>query len=333
MNILFVAEKASLSRCIAPHARLRWPTANITFLHAVPFANFKFSYPRGLSARDFPFLSEPTYRINDWDTWFHKAYVMTFDGALSETVTTERMFIEADIIVYACDPDHTGAVTFHVLMEHVFGDERAYECPALRCVGLADRDIAQAFADMRPFGQTLRESLEYGLVKQHFDWNWNVNSLAILGDTQRRVGVPDCAPPMSKYALQLLYYLREQPSMPDGQVLRAMEKWSGTGRYQYQPGEWRPRLGSPTSVGQIIDNLLTAGLLQRTRAGKLQCLHTSARGQDFLADLHPGCEDSDLPFRLDEWCKTGQEARRAIARYVNTFFGRQKRYLASKVGR
>jgi hypothetical protein len=47
-----------------------------------------------------------------------------------------------------------------------------------------------------------------------------------------------------------------------------------------------------------------------------------------LNRLHPDCEDPDLPFRLHAWCEAGAAAKPAIDRYIKTFFGKQKRFMA-----
>jgi hypothetical protein len=339
MNIVIVSEKPSLSRAIAPIARGHWPADHITFVHAVPYGNFKFSYPRGLRMQDYPRVSEPVHALVSWASWKCRPLVLDAHGVITEVAMSVDHFTQADIIVYACDPDHTGAVAFDVLMAVVFGDDRAKTCPALRLCSLDEPSIRKAFAEMKPFGEACGRSLEYGLVKRYFEWNWNVNALAILGDAARRAGVPVDAPPLSKYSLQLLYALRDAAPMGDGKVVSLMHHWPGTGRYTYEKGEWRPRVGSPASVCQILENLVAAGLLERTpvvlvrplgeRESKPTLLALSDRGRALLALLlHPDCEDLDLPFRLDAWCEQGSAAKPAIDRYIKTFFGKQMRFVS-----
>lgn len=335
MKILIVSEKPSLSRAIAPTARAHWPTADITFVHAVAYGNIKFVYPRGLRMQDYPQVSEPVHGLVSWSRWAC-APLLDADGLLTQVPMGEHHFTEADIIVYACDPDHSGAVAFDVLMAVVFGDDRAKDCPALWLWSFDEPAVKRAFAAMAPFGQVAARSLEYGLIKRYFDWNWNVNALAILGDASRRAGVPADAPPLSKYSLQLLYALRNVPQMGEGSVVRLMQDWPGTGRYTYGLGEWRPGVGSFASVAQILENLVRAGLLERTPAVRMPppgdsgrattVVAVSDRGRALLALLHPDCEDPDLPFRLDVWCNEGAAAKPAIDRYIRTFFGKQMRF-------
>ena len=342
LNILIVTEKPSLSKIIAPACRAHWPAANITFVHAVPYGNFRFRYPRGLKLQDYPLVCEPVYQLNKWDTWFCPPFVMGADGSLSKTAMSEELFTQADEIVFACDPDYGGAVAFDVLMAAVFGDNRALACPALIIIGVDQASIERAFAQIPAFGPSCRERLEYGRVKYYFDWNWNVNALVILGEAQRAAGVPANAPPLSKYALQLLYALRnEQPlnePLKDGPLVHRMANWPGTGRYRHLQGHWHNRLGSVASRQEIINNLVAAGLLDRTFLEMTRPLREfesppstlalSERGHALLARLHPDCEDPDLPFRLGAWCEKGVESKPAINRYIKTFFGKQKRFNA-----
>lgn len=337
MNILIVSEKPSLSRSIAPTARTHWPTDDITFVHAVPYGNIKFSYPRGMRMQDYPLVSNPKNSIASWAEWACAPLVLAADGTLAPTGMSDALFTSADLIVSACDPDHTGAIAFDVLMRVVFGDDRGLECPALRLCSLDEASVKKAFADLQPFWKACGTSLEYGLVKRYFDWNWNVNSLAVLGEVLRRAGAPADAPSLSKYSLQLLYALRNKLPRAEGPIISLMTKWPGTGRYTYALGEWRPRVGSPASVAQILQNLVDAGLLaQLLPAGWMGPLDeyrsppyrltVSDRGRALLELLHPDCEDPDLPFRLDAWCQQGSAAKPAIDRYIRTFFGKQMRF-------
>lgn len=339
MNVLIAAEKPLISRAIAPLVRKHWQTADITFVHVVPYGNLGFSYPRGLKWHEFPLLSEPVDRLVPWAEWRCPPYHLSVDGTLSSGIMAPGLLTAADLIVCACDPDHTGAVAFDVLMRQVFGDDRARTCPALTFQALDAAAVERALADLRPFGQACSASLAYGRVKRYFDWNWNVNGLAILGEAQRRAGVAPGAPPLSKYALQLLYGLRRfaqahptrltPPRLPptDGEVVSLMQAWSGTGRYTAPARSGIGQLGSPASRMTIIDNLDKAGLLDWREVSGRRTLRVSERGHTLLELLHPDCEDADLPFRLHAWCEQGEASKPAIDRYIKTFFGKQKRFM------
>ncbi|KVP17051.1 hypothetical protein [Burkholderia ubonensis] len=176
MKVLIVAEKPAVSRCIAPVARRHWPDASITFVHAVPYGNIRFSYPRGLKFDQYPLLSEPRDKLAPWDEWVCAPVRLSADGELAPGAMSHELFTSADVIVCACDPDHTGAVGFEVLMRQVFGDARALDCPTLVLHSLDTASIDKAFTNLQPVREAFAHSLEYGRTKRYFDWNWNVNS-------------------------------------------------------------------------------------------------------------------------------------------------------------
>ncbi len=338
MRILIVAETPAFTRNLAPIAREHWPADDITFVHAVPYGNFSFSYPRGQRLQDFPAIAEPRHRLASWAEWRCSPQRLLPDGELVSVEMTGALFTDADLIVCACDTDHTGAGSFDVLMQQVFRDRRAENCPSLALSALTPTAVREAFAQMAPFGERFAEKVTYGRLKRYFDWNWNHNSLVVLGEVQRRAGVALDAPPLSKYALQLLYGLRRRAPMPEESLHHLMHTWQGTGRYWAKPGSWFagrgpaewPRLGSSVSRQTIIDNLLEAKLLasDEVSAGRTQ-LRLSDRGIALLAQLHPDCEDPDLPFRLHLWCLQGDGARSAVECYIRTFFGKQLRFQAN----
>lgn len=328
MNILIAAEKPSISKCLAPHAQAHWPGANITFLNVIPYANILHSYPRGLKHSDFPFVGPNRDKLRAWADWSCLAFSFPAEGEPSKVPPTKKLLKEADLIVFACDPDATGAVAFSVLIEQVFEDDRANSCPALWLSALDDESIRKAFCQLRPFGEVAADALAAGRTKRYFDWNWNTNSLSVLSAAMRDVGVASDAPPLSKYALQLLYGLRSRDPMTEGEVAHLMSKWEGTGKYAPVPGAWHPHLGGPASYCAIMENLLEAKLIEKLPKGarRYELLKVSTLGLRLLDALHPDCEDPDLPFRLDAWCQQGAAAYPAIDRYIRTFFGKQLRF-------
>lgn len=330
MKILIVTEKPSMSRALAPHVRAHWPNDEIAFVNAVPFANLKFSYPRGGRLSDYPSVADPVYRLANMEKWVCPPFIMDAAGELTQVPMDLRYFKEADLIVQACDPDHRGAITFEGIMAQVFGDNRALNCPSLRLIALDDESIRKALSNLRPFGESSEASLAYGHVKDYFDFNFNVNALAVLGAVIRQTGAGGNAPPLSKFSLQLLYSLSDSQGMTAGQLVRLMSTWKGTGKYPYRPGAWNAQLGGVASRSQIIENLTAAGLLE-VFATTPQQLRISARGLQLLESLHPDCRDLDLPFRIEAWGLQGLAAAKpSIDKYIRTFFGKQLRFSAKK---
>lgn len=332
MKLLIVTEKPSVSRAIAPFVRQYWPTQDITFVHAMPYWNIRFNYPRGLSMAEYPLVSEPDNAIRAWDDWASEPLILAANGKLKSVPMSAEPFMAADMIVYAGSCDHTGAVGFEVMMQQIFGraDTRHLSCPAAILSSLEDASLDKAFKQIRPFSEACGSLLEYGRIKRYFDWNWFINSWVLIGAAERRVGLQGNLPTVSKYALQLLYAMRNVAPYSEAVLFRMMRDWPGTGRYQYANKMERPSLGSMSSMIQIVDNLLNAGLLTKVEEGGQPAMFKiSVPGKRLLEQLHPDCRDLDLPFRLDAWCRKGEAAKPAIDRYIQTVFGKQLRYAAS----
>ncbi|GBG14536.1 flagellar motor protein [Novimethylophilus kurashikiensis] len=324
MKVLIVSEKPSLSHALAAPARVHWPADEIVFVHAVPYGNIQFMYPRGRKLSEFPLLSSPKYKLASCEDWKCPPLRVRADGSFESIPMTFDLFHEADLIVNACDPDHTGAIAFKVIMQELRGPGSELECPSIKFTSFTDEVLATIFKTMQPFGETWKDYAAYGEVKRYFDWNWNINGQAILGLVARHVDVPKNSPPVSKFALQLMFALKSKGPMTTGAVCSMANNWGGTGKYT-----GKVSLGSPASRGHIVDNLMVADLLQVTGETS-NLVSLSSKGLRYLELLHPDCEDPDLPFRLDAWCKAGLDGSKAsIDRYLKTFFGKQLRFLAA----
>jgi len=326
MKLLVATGKPVVSRWIAKTVQATWPNAEVTFVHLVPYGNLRFSYPRGLKLQDYPRIAEPAYKLNACANWACRPLSVASDSALTVVSMRLELFAEADLIVFAGDPSHAEAGAFEVIMREVFGDDRAMACPAVELYGFDEKGLNRSFANLRPVGELFAQTLQYGRIKRYFDFNWNMNALTVMGDAMRRAGVSADAPPLSKYALQLLYELRHEAPCADNVIHQKMNDWKGTGRYQYAKGEWRPRLGSAASRSQIIDNLTEAGLLVRVDNVSGVKLTVSPRAHKLLELLHRDCQDMDIPFRIHAWCEEGEAAKPAIDRYIKTVFGKQLRF-------
>lgn len=328
-KIIIAAEKPFVSKHLAPFARKHWPDAEITLINVLPYSNFRFKYPHGLTWSDYPFISLPAWRIMPWENW--APHRINEAGNLVPVEMTDETFRAADEVVFACDPDHTGAVAFDTLVRHHFeGAGRTF--PALLLHDWRDETITNAFNTMGYSRTNLADLVSFGTAKRYFDWNWNINAMALFGRVFQTVGIPTTAPSISKYSLQLLYQLAGlQEPINEKNSFELMSQWKGTGRYQgevYQHASF----GSAASRMAIFAHLIEAGLLLRHRpsgTGTLSFVIVSPRGHDFLARLHPDCRDPDLPFRLHEWCTRGLEyCKPSIDKYIRTFFGKQKTYFS-----
>ncbi|MDH0342158.1 hypothetical protein [Chromobacterium haemolyticum] len=318
--IVFVIEKPSFARLFAPLAAKYWPSQQIYTVCTFGITGlYEFRYPRGLKLDDYPRISEPSWKPRH----IKQPVSRLVDGTVVRTDLEPAIVLgSAETIYFASDPDHSGAIAYQVLLTQTLGPEAAQqERPALLLNSWMPSDIEKALsspvstADFR-----FRQWLNAGTACRHFDFNYNVNALALFGASLRQAGVNLPEYGISKCSLQLLYGLQEQSAMHVSAVFALMERWPGTGRYA--PAE----LGSVASRSAIVSGLLDAGLLLKRNDA---CLAVSERGDRFLELLHPDCRDIDLPARLVEWANTWPASQGKMERYLRTFFGKQKRFGAA----
>lgn len=318
-SVLLVMEKPSQLKAIAPLVAARWPGRPVFAVMTFYLGLYEFRYPRGLGFSDLPFVSDPTWKIRDFG-WENQCFVVELtNGQYERTELCPFEVVKSGAeIWFGCDPDSSGANGYERLLTECLGLEAAaQERPAMIIQSLDHASLQRTLTEPNSTASPMfRSWANAGDAKRFFDYNFNVNSLAILGDCLRKVGVDTEEFGMSKYALQTLYGLRGVAPLSEGRLIHRMDKWPGTGRYPIC------ELGSPASRSSILAQLKTAGLV--TYEGRLVAL--SDRGHDFLNLLHPDCEDADLPARLEAWKKDWPNSKPKITRYLRTFFGKQLRY-------
>lgn len=306
----------------------------------------KFRYARGLAYSDYPLVSAPQYEfdethytqarsLGDYEAWRrqggrgepHRAPTAAMPAA-----DVQNVIRHAEHFVYSGDPSPSPVHGYFRLLEYLGIGDAKYRTDAYIFSDLTDRTLSKAFrAGSTPETQGYLAQLEeQGRVKRYFDWNWNHNALVVLGSALRAVGLPADAV-ISKYELQLLYFLRsnpvsrETPPWTEGRIVHAMSHWKGSGKYTQ-----RQYLGSSASRDAIIQHLIQKEFIgRRPMTDRPDTVFVTSRAQSFLSFLHPDCEDPDLPARIDGWMEAGFDASRpAIDRYIKTYFGKQKRFYA-----
>lgn len=320
-SIVFITEKPSFVRALAPHIKARWPDRPLFAITTMYVGLYELRYPRGLTFDALPFIDVPAWKPRALDA----SPCFTIDAAGTATRidnTPAELLHAAGEIVYASDPGPSGAIAYHTLIAQALGpDEAQAPRPAVRLASMAEADIRRAVHAGETTGAAwFLASLNAGLARRFFDFNFNANALALLGGPLRRAGANGAT--LSKYGLQLLYGLRHRAPASEVATLQLMESWPGTGRYGLH------ELGSPASRAAILDGLLQAGLLTRSSAGLIAL---AERGEALLGLLHPDCEDADLPARRALWGANWPGSRLNMERYLRTFFGKQKRFSASLI--
>ncbi|HEJ2342221.1 TPA: hypothetical protein ACWLUJ_005738 [Pseudomonas aeruginosa] len=319
-SIVLVMEKPYSSRVVAPFLKDRWPGHKVFVIYTFYLGLYEFRYPRGLTFASLPYISAPDWRPRKFDSAHPPRVVELLQGEVRPTrLEPSSVLAEADEIWFACDPDSSGAIAYHVLLSQCLGEEVAcLERPALVLHSLDTASIQRGLdnpsSTTTPFFQAC---LSAGQAKRFFDFNYNVNSLVLFGECLRRVGVSTERFAMSKYSLQLLYALQGQEPLSEINVLSQMHQWRGSGRYEPS------KLGSAASMGRILSGLLSADLLAEGERG----IALSSRGSALLKLLHPDCADPDLPARLETWQCDWPSSREKMCRYLRTFFGKQARYI------
>lgn len=307
--LTLVVEKPSASARFAPVAARMWPDHAIYFVYTMYIGVYEFKYPRGLSLADFPFVGEPSWKRREDFHW----PVHTFDskGArVLATVSMDEALLQADTIIFVGDPDGAGAVAYHRLLTEVLGPEAANLArPAAALYSWVERDVECAFTQLSSTADDwFQRILAQGQARRYFDFNYNSNALAIHGAALRATGpVPEDFF-LSKYALQLLYLLRDRPCSVGAAVQLLMKR----------------KMGSAASRCAIIDRLKEVGLVEQL-PGRAE-LAVAPRGHALLASLHPDSQDPHFGERYARWQETWPASKPAMDRYIRTFFGKQKRF-------
>lgn len=312
-HLVFVVEKPSQLRSLVPHLTAIWPNKTIYAITTMYVGLYEFRYRRGLRISDFPIIEEPAWKLRTQE--LSPVFEISDSEAKRCNKDPITLLQSAASIWYASDPDASGAVNFHVLLSEALGSERARNTyPALLLADLSESGIANAFSEI---GTTDDEwfnlARNTGLARRFFDFNYNVNAMALLSPALRQVCNESHNYLISKYSLQLLYFIRDNPQdFTESSLISSMQNLPGTGRYK-QNG-----LGSPASRAAIIRGLQSSGLIQGAQL--------SLAGRAFLNLLHPDCCDQDLQGRITEWEQDWPASKPKMERYLRTFFGKQKRF-------
>lgn len=316
-HTVFVVENEHALRAIAPHIARRF-SSSVYAITTRYLGLYEFRYRRGLSMGDFPIIGDPNWKPRQ------RPLPIVFEVSTSHFLPAglepSGLLSSAAQIWFAADPDPAGAVAFHVLLSETLGAAAAYAThPALHLHGLGEHSVSNAFDSPATTSDSwFNAARNAGIARRFFDFNFNVNALALFGPGLRKSNPSSDSYLVSKYSLQLLYALRETaPWRNDRELLQKMETWEGTGRYA------ACSMGSPASRPEILKGLRTAGLLDGVAL--------SAQGKAFLDLLHPECCDQDLPGRMSLWEQEWPASRPKIERYLRTFFGKQKRFAPGHV--
>lgn len=303
-NIVLVIEGRDSARAIAPFAANRWPGRRVILVYTRSLALLEFRYPDGLTEADYPYVGEPAWRLSDSEWATSDFVVELLNGELVKTDLDPFQVIKsAGEIWFAAHPGFSGAHSFEVLLTHCLGaDEATRERPALILTAKWESKFTRVVDTTTTEDPKYRQWSAKGRARQFFNYNFDLNSEALLTESLRKVGVDVSEFRMNEYCLQFLYWLRRQPTLSEGENSTQVKKWVGSGRYQIK--------------------LRNMGML----AFQDRLAVITDRGNDFLNLLHPDCENPDRVALLDAWHADWPNSKEQMSSYLRTFFGKQLQY-------
>jgi hypothetical protein len=342
---VIIAENPMMAKKIAPFTAERWPGEEIMILASMPYDLNKYVYPRGLAYSDYPFLGSPDYKKTDArfeDGTFGRGVRVTNGKFISNFSIAFKsacnLMQTAKHLVFAGDWDHAGVWGMERMLELLAPerDKTDYDVAVFNG-GLDEASIRRVLSNLRrPDDEQFLALSNAAKVKRYFDYNFNVNSLAILGNLYRDVAGTNTPVLITKNMVQILIH-----AVSNGEVAEAgsknrlhLSRWRGTGKYDPDAFEkydwWLEGLGSAASRPALLKQMTELGLLEPVGDSERPFLFVSTElGRTFEGRLHKDCTDQDLPFRLNLWmAKPFEEAKLSIDQYLLTFFRKQKRHQA-----
>ncbi|WP_411839821.1 hypothetical protein [Paracoccus sp. ME4] len=344
--VLFLCEKRHTIQRIASAWRKLHPDTPcfaIALCSGSP-GGFSMRLPRSLPISAVPAIYEPLWAVSALQVYDQDVAWQDVDGV--DLITGWK-----GQIVCACDPDPAGSYVFRNLLRLARPDLADDHFPDLWLKDLSEKTIISAMSDPGSTAYGRRVCLlAMAEAKRFFDANWAVNALPTFRQVLCDVAVPPEHRFLSKYALQLLYELRNRVPLTESDILKLMCGRVGTGKYGQL--EHEVAMGSAASRSTILDTLKAMGLISVSETRDIPIsaesfawrvargysrqedphvvtrdyIAISDRGRALLDRIHPKTRDPDLPFRLLEWGRTWPESRPQIERYIRTVFGRQKRF-------
>lgn len=316
MSIFVVAEKPVLGRNFSPLLQSENPGQDITFVNYLWFGHLKRQYPRGLKISQFPKIQPPVLKLSPAEEIDQNSYVLKPDGTKNKCAGFEALS-KATKVYLLCDSDSSGiyhGIEFLKQVNPALLDITEIMAP----LSYQETDMKAALSKHMKFDDW-RAVYDSGYVKAYLDYNWNLNAMVVFGDLLSKLGMGHLDNPVSKYSLQLLLSLQNESPSTEGKLVHLMSHWIGTGAYS------KMNLGSAASRATIIENLLNAGFLIRSKESPA-LYSVSGLGMQFINALHKDCQDPDLPARVKLWMNQGLSSIPKIDKYLKTFFGKQLKF-------
>ncbi len=324
MSILIITESNKLVSRIAKSIK----TAETVYVLSNAFNILKFKYPNTCHWHTYPQIQNIKFQLLDWTELL--VHEVTSDGEIKRCqITPEVLSNEHITLINMCDPDNRGSFIFETFLNHYTSELSIasihYNYKKSPIANHLDTSIYHYIFDQLKSDDTAyQQQVKQAKVKYYFDYNWNINSFAVLGKTLKKAKVKTPIN-FSKNSLQLFLWISRHTKLEwkASELVQQMQDWKSTGKYSQQP---RQSLGSPSSYIPIIDSLKNMGVLLTSPIENKYSL--SELGSNLNMYIHKDCRDQDLPWRIKEWQQLSfGEAQQVIDRYIKTFFGKQKNFI------
>lgn len=329
-----------------------WLAAHeIVFVSLMGLGCWRFAFPQNLRAIDLPLVAHPRYRFGTYSDG-HPLWAALYRrhqwqrGEMTRSVNTRSHFAPVDeatlaslldraaAVIRFTDSDRRGSRVFHLALT---GGSWAIDAPALSCspiydAGLLDdcmdanidATVARLVAGALPTWPQRPEVLAAALAKEFFDYGWAINNRALMAAFLKAAGVKrlDLIDRFQKSCLSLLLFLARSPEGRD-RVWSLSDLIHHMDRYWDQPGSrllGTPiELGSASSRGEIIENLIAIGLASSASNHRVQLTDIGTK----LASLLPkDAWDPHQMRRLEEWALTWPDSQPAMERYLGTYWAK-----------
>jgi len=339
MKTLLIAEKPTVARDLLSGAP-KEITNNVTVLCPIPYGAIKPLFPRSLPLSSVPIIEPPRFELVDESILYYvdlkdfeaRKKTSLFDaihyspGKGEEGLLTD-FFNSFDRIYVGMDPDHTGQIAISQFLEKANINIDSNHISYFWILSLWHEDVKNYWATpITAANLKLRDHfIKAGEVKRYVDYQWAVNSLPLFSFMLARQDLNSHIM-LSKYHLLTLTLFNEDSLFTEGDLVKKMAEYKGTGKYAYNA------IGSLASRVPVVTQLAEMGILKKLPApapSKGSCYQLSEKGQLFKASIHKKTIDPDLPGRLNSWMKSVSEqgvepTKKLIDRYIRTVFGKQK---------
>lgn len=320
MRILVITDTTDDSAYIHNLVMAERPGTQLAFLHMYMFGPMCFDYPSTVRSKEAPVLSRPTWRLRQIPII---DYAMTGQGLCPQKTMPQVPDLAGiltwlqgfDEILIAVRARPTSQMSATQALELVAGSTDLEVYPPIYQIKTFDErgapDHRATWEARQPF--LGRDDPAYRLadIKRYFDWNYNVNSQAVIGDLMRELKIWRQHTLLTKYQILILHAIASgRFTGTDRRALYGfMRDYRGTGKYPPAP------IGSHLSRTGIVDCLMYQGLINPDN------LALTEAGKRLADSLPPRTDDPDLPGRLNAWRERPvEQARQDINAYLGAVF-------------